>query len=261
MVFGRYMLIATIPLICAATLAAAPPEPSVSLGMNDISFLWPAPATPADIEALLSADQKRMCGKHSLWPNHLFRQTLSAARSSEVRVTSTSGELRGIELPDELQTHHAWKLAGVRIDPSAPGCAPQFIRRFGSKPQIRLVFQPVTADESGIRVHDFAAHLVFDYVKTPAKNACAIPDQEAFTAIVKALVELKYQLEAVGVESGNALGVHPGFLTSKFDLTHKLCEFLRIHLQKGRISRVAFMGVQRPEPWILRDPLKSLRRL
>lgn len=123
-------------------------------------------------------------------------------------------------------------------------------------PQIRLVVQPVTVESGKARVHDFAAHLAFDFVTSAltrgadGKMIPAVPDKEAFKTIVNDLVALKKQLQEKGVATDGSLGVHPGFLNSSVDLTSLLREFLRKHLRPERLNNVAFMGVRRPEPWI-----------
>jgi hypothetical protein len=143
----------------------------------------------------------------------------------------------------------SWKLASIRVDPSAPGFSREIRERYGATPQIRLVFQPTTVDSDGVRVHDFAAHVVYDFVESDLNSVPTVPDKKAFGQIVLDLVKLKLRLRAHDIHTTSTVGVHPGFRTSTIDLTSILKEFLAKHLVKGRISRIGFVGVRRPEPW------------
>ena len=226
------------------------------LGVNDISFLWPLPQTPDDISKLISVDEKNISGPGEIWPTNLFQLVLNSAVAPEQSIVSSSGEVMFIRFPPGLDKSTVWKIAGIRIDPSAPGCDESLIKSVGSMPQIRLVVQPVTVESGEVRVHDFAAHLAFDFVTSgltrgaDGKLIPAVPDKVAFKAIVNDLVALKKQLQEKGVATDGSLGVHPGFLNSSVDLTSLLREFLKKHLRPERLNNVAFMGVRRPEPWI-----------
>ena len=134
------------------------------LGVNDISFLWPLPQTPDDISKLISVDEKNISGPGEIWPTNLFQLVLNSAVAPEQSIVSSSGEVMFIRFPPGLDKSTVWKIAGIRIDPSAPGCDESLIKSVGSMPQIRLVVQPVTVESGEVRVHDFAAHLAFDFV-------------------------------------------------------------------------------------------------
>src|SRR6185295_4375672 len=95
-----------------------------------------------------------------------------------------------------------WKIVGFRVDPSAPGTAPQLIAVFGSLPQIRLIAQPVTVDPKGNpRVHDYTAHLVFNYAAEirppaiPGGPPVFVPDKAKFAEIVADIRDIKLFLK------------------------------------------------------------------
>src|SRR5262249_22963699 len=147
-----------------------------------------------------------------------------------------------------------WKVVAVRVDPSAPGCDPKVIALFGSAPQIRLIVQPVTVSGAGaVKVHDLSAHVVYSFVKglddpaVPGGPNRFVPDKDKFAAIVAGLKALK---GAAGVPTAGPLGVHPGLQARTPGFAEKLRAFLREHLSEQRLSAVAFMGLEAPEPWI-----------
>ena len=74
------------------------------------------------------------------------------------------------------------------------------VEKYGSSPQLRVIFQPV--DRSGVgkvKVHDVAAHLVYSFLQpTRGKMGKRIPDKVKFTAILDDLVKLKGPLEGEG---------------------------------------------------------------
>ena len=225
-----------------------PRQDVVALSSDDISFLWPAPDHNGDLDGLIAADFQLPNGV-SLWPKESFTKVLKEASSTDSAVVATSGEPKTMGLPDAVKELSSWKLASIRVDPSAPGFGLGILEQYGATPQIRLVFQPTTFDSDGVRVHDFAAHVVYDFVASALNSVPAVPDREAFGQIVSDLVKLKLQLRAHDIHTTSTVGVHPGFRATTIDLTSILKAFLAKHLVKGRISRIGFVGVRRPEPW------------
>ncbi len=212
-----------------------------TLNANDISFLWPLPTDSNAAALLISADEALTNGS-SIWPQADFDQMMSIARSTAV----VDGQPIVFPANEGIDTLHSWKIAGIRIDPSAPGCHSSIQAAFGETPQIRLVVQPIRLETgSKFRIHDIAAHLGFDFSTTPG-NA----DRVKFKAIVDELVAIKHAIQAQGVATDEKLGVHPGFANPSVDLTGKLRAFLQRHLPHGRLNTIAFMGIRRPEPWI-----------
>lgn len=256
MTYSKTILTTAFALAIAATsLTSVHAAEATSLSASDISFLWPLPETQGDVDGLISADETKITGAGELLPKQIFRQLLLAAADPRQRIEATSGQEFGISMIPEIESLGNWKVAGIRVDPSAPGCSDRLIGLAGSSPQIRLVLQPVTVD-GDVRVHDFALHLVFDFVKRGfgrgdrGQLIPAIPDEAAFKRIVEDLVELKADLAKAGVKPGKTLGVHPGFAKSNANLTQRLRGFLSRHIRPEHINNVAMMGVRRPEPWI-----------
>ena len=106
-------------------------------------------------------------------------------------------------MPEALQLQSNWKLVAFRVDSSAPGNSKQIQQSFGSFPQVRLIVQPVTEENGKLKVHDFAMHLVYNFVlPSPAVGAEQgqmrfLPDSETFRRIVNDTLGLKTKLLAV----------------------------------------------------------------
>lgn len=230
-------VLATQALGTDLLLKATASEP---LNLNDVSFLWPLPKTSEDHGKLISVDEKAADGT-LFWPQSDFDRVIAAAPQAD------AGESDRIVFPpnESIEKLSAWKIAGIRIDPSAPGCDPAIQALFGQNPQIRLIVQPVHIKNVGLRIHDITAHLVYDFVKSPG-----VPDREKFGEIAKDLAAIKTQLAAKNITTDDKLGVHPGFADPAVDLTGVLREFLKKHLSAKRLNTIAFMGVRRPEPWL-----------
>lgn len=241
---------------CLANAACGLGQEPGLLNVNDISFLWPVPKTSADAAQLIAADEK-LSQEAEIWTESVFKKVLAAAVGPETAVVSSAGTPMAIRLHDPaFQKLTTWKVAGIRIDPSAPGCDGKLVAILGSTPQIRFVMQPVTVVDGKAVVHDFTAHVVFDFVKrrgmrTPSGEIIpAIPDKDTFAAIVQDLIDLKKRLEEKEIRTDGKLGVHPGFSSPNFDLPAALRTILRKYLSPQRLNHVAFMGIRRPEPWI-----------
>lgn len=252
-----FLICCSIGTLWGGGVALAADSESVRLDVNDISFLWPPPRNQNDVDELLSANDSLQGGDETVWPQSAFDAVLEKAQS--IVVANSAGRENRItfgRFEDAFKNRKTWKVAGVRIDPSAPGTAPMVTKALGSIPQIRLIVQPVTVSDSGeVTVHDVAAHLVFNFVERfepPADGSGpprAIPDKVAFGAIVADLVALKVALQDAGVTTAGKLTVHPRFQSSS-DFESKLKDFLKKHLAENRLSAVAFMGIESPEPWI-----------
>lgn len=243
-------------LVCmaegASPSAAAPPL----LNVNDVSFLFPLPTTEAEAGKWIAADEP-LSGGGPLWPEPIFKQILEIATSPAAAVLDSSNEPMAIGFhEDAFHAVKTWKVAGIRIDPSAPSCEAGPIALFGSTPQVRIILQPVTFRDGTAVPHDFAAHLGFDFTTRDlafvpnARPVPAVPDHEAFAAVVADLVALKAKLKEKGVETDGKLGVHPGFAKPEADMPGEIRALLKKHLRPERLKLVAFMGIRRPEPWI-----------
>ncbi|MGH6842509.1 MAG: hypothetical protein ACREDV_10530, partial [Methylocella sp.] len=134
------------------------------------------------------------------------------------------------------------------------------IAQYGRTPQVRLVVQPI--DSSG-KPFDIAGHFVFNITLAtkdpPAQEGC-LPrnkaDDDAFKKIVADFADLKKKLAAGDfgekIETGGPLGVHPGLASGKTKkaLRDALKSVLENNLSGQRLSSMAIMGLEDPEPWI-----------
>lgn len=214
------------------------------LDLNDVTWLWPAPQSTSDLERTIAVEMITAEDGGSAWSDEQFDDVLRAADSDAAKV----GDHR-IKLPDAVRVKKAWRIAAFRADPTAPG-GHEIIRQvFGEKPQLRVVLQPVTEAAGVVEVHDIAIHLVYDFVKTEGTKE--LPDRERFKQIIADLDELKKQVEQAGFStSGVPLGVHPGLQGNVSGLREEVLKFLGRHLQADRLSAMAIMGLDGPEPWI-----------
>jgi hypothetical protein len=148
-----------------------------------------------------------------------------------------------------------WKVAGIRINPTALGSNPQMLQR-AEVPGIRVIVQPVLVNGNTAEPQDFTAHVVFNYILPSQPNQPVKPDKEAFGRIVQDLRQLKKDLNLTASPESSQLNVHPGFSPDPAVLTAKLKAFLKKHLSsknldKSQNAAVSFMGIPgRFEPWI-----------
>jgi hypothetical protein len=240
--------------LSAGRVAAAADEKR--LDVQDVSFLWPFPTTAADVDALITAADPTEQGGSTMLPKDWFDALMETAPKTSVN-KEVDFTIKFGDFDAEFKKHATWKVAGIRIDPSAPGAGQKILDIFGSAPQIRLILQPVTKGTDGKPiVHDFAVHVVYAYIKADAPQPAAggaqrrIPDKEAFGAVVRDLLAIKAELAAAGVETAGPLGVHPGLKRNAADFSKKLKQFLAKHLHPQRLVATAFMGLDVKEPWI-----------
>ena len=159
-----------------------------------------------------------------------------------------------LKFNSEFSSKSNWRIAGMRIDPTAPGGHASLRAIFGSSAQIRLIVQPVTEIGGRVKVHDTAVHLVYSFEKPrdPSKPRVAIPDNEAFADIVDDIKWLKAVSKAGGATTTDLpLGVHPGLTANVPGLNDELKRFLGKHLSEEKLSAMALMGIENgAEPWI-----------
>jgi len=122
----------------------------------------------------------------------------------------------------------------------------------------------VTKNANGsITVHDIAAHLIFSFSVLPPKAeespGClkrSIPDDAAFKAVVSDVAVLRDQLAAgdfaqTKVETAGLLNIHPGLKgATAVPFKNALKALLEKHLAPQRLTSMAIMGLDEPEPWI-----------
>lgn len=258
-------------ICCAMVCGIDSPRPiaiaadEVRFDVNDLSYLWPVPVAKADVDELLSAAEMTADGASSIWPTAAFDALLQTAKS--VRVNDSAGRPNGItfgQFEQEFARQDRWKVAAFRIDPSAPGGHPGAVAQFGSTPQLRVILQPVTMTAGSVVVHDFTAHLAFSFKLRDDPPAAggrfprAVPDKELFRQILEELKALKADSEKGGAVTVGPLGVHPGLRVKVPGFATKVKGFLKHRMSEARLTEMAFMGVDAPEPWIFfgmrRDP-------
>jgi hypothetical protein len=231
----------------AAHAQTAPAKP---LSANDVSWLFPKPAS---LDDLISMADLKSRGR-PVWSNSAFRQLVGIASGPAGRVAGTS---RRIELPAEARAKRVWYIASVRFDPSAPGFSDAIRDQFGQELQIRLVVQPVTREGDGtLKVHDIAVHLVFEFNngshKRPAQTGCEPrpqPNVALTNRVIRELVELRSKL-GEDVTSGKPLGVHPGLsnpATAK-TVRQAMKRLLERHLTEQHLGFMTIAAIQGDPP-------------
>ena len=245
---------------------------SLPLSGNDVSILFPPPKNAADLANLIAvSDLAGPAGSpQRLLSDTDFGRFIAIAENPERPDTPASG-VRRIGFPPEVKQIGAWFVAGIRIDPGAPGLSKEIVAQFGRQPQVRIIMQPVTTSRpDGFKVHDIAGHMMFSFsqpVSDPALDGCAPfsrskPDDEAFKAVVRDAAALRDQLAAgkfggVKVATTGDLNVHPGLQgPSAKPFRDALKAMLEKHLVPQRLSTMAVMGLDFPEPWIFVSMLK-----
>jgi mono/diheme cytochrome c family protein len=257
----------------AAEAPTAPPsvEPATEapLSPDDVSWLFPVPKNARDLSnfiaigELTAPDPNDPSTREPVWPLAAFEQFIANANGPASRI----GESHHLKLPPEATDIKVWHIAGLRIDPGAPGLTPEIIEQYGQQPQVRLILQPVTILPNGqVKVHDIAAHLIYSFVAgfdAAAQPGCiprAKPDLDAFKKIAGDFATLRDDLQVgkfgeTSVKTGGSLlGVHPGLAnpaTAK-PLRDALATVLQRHLRGARLSGMAVMGLADggPEPWV-----------
>ncbi|UQR61628.1 hypothetical protein LRP30_33120 [Bradyrhizobium sp. C-145] len=260
-------LIVAIASAAGIGLAETPSKP---LSANDVSILFPPPKAPADLVNLIAlSDLAGPTGApQRLLSDEDFARFIANAENPERDGVPDSGARR-IQLPDVVKKVDAWFVAGIRIDPGAPGLSADVIAQFGRQPQIRLIIQPVTNGPQGFKVHDTAGHLIFSFnlEPDPPLDGCAPfprfkPDDQAFKAIVRDVGSLRDQLAAgkfgdVKVSTAGDMNVHPGLVgASAKPFRDAVKALLEKHLSPQRLNTMAVMGISPPEPWVFVSMLR-----
>lgn len=263
------MAIALQPSFAAGPKKVAPPtEAQVApLSPDDVSWLFPPPQFTQDLENtiamadLTAADPKDSSKRVALWPATAFAQFLANAEGPATQIGS-----HHLKLPQEAHDIKAWRIAGLRIDPGAPGLTNEIIGQFGRQPQIRFILQPVTTPVGGVKIDDVTAHVIFSFDlggETPAQPGCLsrfVPDDKAFGAIARDFATLRDELANGHFggkkirTAGRLLGVHPGLAdpTAAKPLRDALVTVLERHLANAKLTGMAIMGLADggPEPWV-----------
>lgn len=216
-----------------------------ALDVNDISFLFPVPKTKEDADQLISLADMDSDGP--IMPPAIFNALIAKAKTMGVNG-------RAIQFPDSsFEDPHTWKVAGIRVNPTALGTNPKALA-MAEIPGIRLIVQPVTVSADTAIVHDFAMHVVFNFIQPGISPKLVAPNNATFSPIVQDLRTLKASMAMQ--TTGMPLQVHPGFSPDPKPLTDKLREFIKKHLASSQLDRrqlaaISFMGIPGSfEPWI-----------
>jgi hypothetical protein len=233
-------------LVTALTLpsSASAQNPPTRFDVNDVSFLFPVPQDKTSAESGISVDEKLLDGT-DIWPEDAFKQVMDAAKATNIRTSGGRSTRMQVSDPEMFAKRGMWKVAGIRVHPSALGVSDKAITKFGEAPTVRLIVQPVSIRGESVEVHDVAAHLVFNYVLNPP-NTQFVPDRVRFGALVEDLKKLK----ALGGIGAAKLSVHPGLSGNVAGFREGLVNLLKKHLTGDRLSTISFMGIDDPEPWI-----------
>lgn len=218
------------------------------LGLNDVSWLWPVPTTHAELNNTLSMGSLNKPDGTPVWSDVQFGSILDTVANGATEVDGS-----GVDFPSTFSNKANWRIAGMRIDPTAPGGHAPLRQVFGSAVQIRLIIQPVTTNGATVTVHDTAVHLVYSFLKPkdPANPRANVPDNEKFREILDDVRWLKAVCKAGGVATDGPLGVHPGLAANVPGLTDELGRFLGKHLSPDKLTAMAVMGIEDGrEPWI-----------
>ena len=240
------------------------------LSANDVSWLFPAPTQSGDFANLISMadlavqDPQDPTRRNRVWSDAAFAQFVGIAASPAALVAGTQSR---IGLPAEAQTIGAWHIAGIRIDPGAPGLSNDILAQFGQSPQIQLIAQPVIRNADGTpTVLDTAAHLIFSFTLgsgAAPQSGCLpppVPDLAAFRTIVAEVADLRTRL-GLGQLGANRvtttdvpLGTHPGLVdaSTRSNVRQEMKAFLERHLSEQHLSAMAIMGLPAgaSAPWI-----------
>ncbi len=254
-----------------------PPADSRELSVDDVSLLFPAPVTAADMSNViavgdLTAPNLQDSSKRDpVWPAAAFQQFVGTANSKFSQVAGTQAQ---IGLPAEAQNVSAWFIAGIRIDAGAPGLTNDIRAQFGRLPQIRLIIQPATRAADGTpKVLDIAGHLIYDFTlqteTDPPQPDCfklRSPDPDAFNSVLVDLTALRNKLRdgQLGGKkistAGLRLGVHPGLADPATAAAFRgaIVSFLQNHISGDRLDGMAIAALPSgaPAPWIFLSLLK-----
>jgi hypothetical protein len=257
-VLGRMTRVFAAVAVLSAPASAAGVNPTLSA--DDVSWLFPAPHNTTDLANLIA--MKDLGGANVVWSPTVFQKFLSLVESKASFVEELNAQ---IGLPPDAHKIDAWFVAGVRFDPGAPGLDPAITEQFGQLPEIRLIVQPVSVSGGSVTIHDYAVHLIFDFVTpgTPAQPGCRprlLPDQTAFNSIMSDVTDLKNKLASGSIgavpitTAGLPLGVHPGLqnAATATAVVQAMRAVLERHLAAARLDAMSVVGTPAtaPVPWI-----------
>lgn len=238
------------PTVKSTSSAAETQQPTFDV--TDLAYLWPTPTDAAGVSRLISAEVTVLDGSTRIWPEQVFQLLLQTAQETTVETPARTFRIDFETFKTDFEKPSTWKLVSFRFDPSAPGGHAGFVSRFGSTPQLRMVFQPVTFINGAVRVHDVTAHVAYSFVKPSvgAGLAPAVPDKATVRKVLDELKGLKAAADTSGAITRGALQVHPALQANAPGFSARVVTFLRRTASLGQLTDLAFMGIDPPEPWI-----------
>jgi len=252
---------------------------SINFTPNDVSILFPAPKTSTELQSVgLRLTDFR---SDRVLPENKFRQVMQLVTGTSTLTTPNGplqvdagaipgtgnrdpqtgnlipGTERRIKFPNDNRRRD-WLVAGMRIDPGAPGLTGDIFRNFGKSPQIRLTLQPVTETGGDVQITDGSLHLVYAFHGTPnpqARAQCFLhntPDMNGFKKAVEDLKAIRDKFAARGVNTSGPMNVHPAFANHGSDFRDDMKTYFDAHLSPDRLFAVSIAGIPLPdpEPWV-----------
>jgi len=238
----------------------------VSFAGNDVSILFPAPETSQDVSDTIiklsdfSSDRVLTQSQFEdiiTTSTGASMMTLDDGSQIPIDAGLIPGTTVRIKFPGENRRQD-WALAGLRIDPGAPGLSQPIFDVFGRSPQIRLIFQPIREIGGTVRVTDGSLHLTYAFHRADdPSQTCRfhnVPDIEGFSAAVTDLLAIKEKMQSDhNISTDNvALGVHPAFESAGPEFKTEIREYLNTHLTTDRLfaASIAAIPLPNPEPWV-----------
>jgi hypothetical protein len=255
----------------AASAIPTQPQANAPLSADDISWLFPVPTRAQDFANLIAVrdittpNPQDPTKRDPVWNDATFQQFLKIVNGPQTQVAGTQAQ---INLPAEARVVDAWFVAGIRIDPGAPGLSSDIRAQFGQLPEVRLIIQPIVKNPDGSpKVLDIAGHLIFDFVilppELPPPTNCFprfAPDVDAFDSVIADVAALRTklnngQLGAHAVSTASvSLGVHPGLADAATAnaVRNEMLALLERHISAQRLGSMAIAGLptSAPAPWI-----------
>ncbi len=187
----------------------APPFRPATIGLNDVSVLFPLPP-PNDVDALLSFSSAASRGP--LLSNEQFDaiRPLAAATAA-----------------DPAAAFARWRIVAARIDPCFPDARALSTHAAACKRQIRLAAQPIAVTTAGVTALDHAIHLLYE-----------IPEAE-FTTLATEWVSLQTERTR---SHDVPLGVHPTLIEEglRGKTATRLEQLIVDHAGKDNLVKVTF---------------------
>ncbi len=210
-----------LSVLVGVGMPAAAQTPTASLGVNDVSVLFPRPRNAGDLDAMLRLDVRTAGGQSRvLLPRNVFDDVVSLGQGGPTSGASFRGARR----------YEDFRIVGFRFDPCFGF---PIVSRSECRSELRLVAQPIEVSGGRLIVHDFALHLIY---RPEASNR----------RIAERLVALK---QASPLATGSfALGEHPGLFRDREKPVNQRAYSAQVKalitelMHDGNLVETAFVG-------------------